>query len=286
MATMEELSAGARTFLRDYPQYFEVDQGPLNTLSIRLPHPLIAQDTLGVYIADPSLDGVVAQPPVLTNSWQLDARNGILKITEPTALGKEVIVNGYHYSWFLDSDLAFHAKQVWGEMTYYSTLNLDKISTAQSEVVMLGTVVHALWSLTMELSLDIDVSTPEGMFIPAHQRYAQVLQMAQFWEGEYNTKAGLMNMGLGALEQFRLRRVAYLTGRYVPVYKDREIDDQRWPQRLFPPIPEGVPPTETTGDIVEMFKAGELPPARTAEERGRESWDLGYGGWYSIGTRG
>lgn len=285
--TMNDFSTGARTFLRDFPLFFEVDQGPLNTLSIRLPHPLINGDTLGVYLTDTSVSP--QGPTALTSAWKLDARNGILKLDDVTALGKNIIITGYHYSWFLDSDLAFHADQVWGEMTFYGDLDLGTLQPAQSEVVELGTVVHALWSLAMELSLDIDVSTPEGMMIPAHQRYTQVMQMLQYWEGEYNTKAGLMNMGLGALEQFRLRRVAYLTGRFVPVYRDREIDDPRPPERLYPPIPEGMPPgTSARGDIVEQFTPGAIAPirTRTREEIARESWDLGFGGWVPLGTQG
>ena len=49
----------------------------------------------------------------------------------------------------------------------------------------------------------------------------------------------MLNMGLGSLDQYRLRRVAYTTGRYVPVYRDREFDDPRPPERLYPAIPEG-----------------------------------------------
>jgi hypothetical protein len=108
---------------------------------------------------------------------------------------------------------------------------------------MMGAVVRALWSLSIELALDIDVSTPEGMYIPAHQRYSQVIQQMQFWEGQYQERLGSLNIGLGALEQFRLRRVALTTGRYVPVYVDREFDDPRWPHRLYPAISE-QPDTE------------------------------------------
>ena len=49
--------------------------------------------------------------------------------------------------------------------------------------------------------------------------------MLQNYEAQYHDKAAMLNMGLGALEIFRLRRVAYMTGRYVPVYQDREFDD-------------------------------------------------------------
>ena len=124
---------------------------------------------------------------------------------------------------------------------------------------MLGGVVHALWSLSMELMLDIDVSTPEGMFIPARQRFAQVQQMLGVYEAEYQSKAAMLNMGLGALEIFRLRRVALMTGRYVPVYQEREFDDPRPPDRLYPAIPAGVPPSPNAGDdVIEAITAGSV----------------------------
>ena len=258
MNSVDDLTSGARTLLRDYPIYFEIDEGPLNVLTVRLPHPLISPSTLQVYLTTPESPGPppVAAVTTLTNAWQLDERNGLLKMTEQTALGKQVLVAGYHYSWFSDSDLGFHVGKVVNEMTYSGT-DLDNFLPVQRDVIMLGGVVYALWSLAMELSLDIDVSTPEGMFIPARQRFAQVMQMIQFYEGQYNDKAAMLNMGLHALEQYQLRRVAYMTGRFVPVYRNREFDDPTPPDRLYPPIPEGVPPSgQSDVDVIEAITAG------------------------------
>jgi len=275
MATLDEISSGCRTYLRDFPQFFEVDQGPLNTLTIRLPHPLVSASTVGVYLND----GTTTTP---TDAWQLDERNGLLKLIDNAALGQRVLITGYHFNWFLDSDLAFHAGQVWGEMSYYDDLRLAGMEPAQIEVIQLGAVVSALWSLVTELALDIDVSTPEGMFIPAHQRYQQVLQMMQGYEAQYHDKASMMNMGLNGLSQFRLRRVAYTTGRYVPVYKEREIDDHRPPERIYPPIPEGGPSSSSITPI------GEFLGVSTVEEIERLGWvELpGYGGSGGSGAPG
>ena len=46
------------------------------------------------------------------------------------------------------------------------------------------------------------------MFIPAHQRYTQVLQMLGAFEAEYHAKADMLGMGLGALEMLRMRRIS------------------------------------------------------------------------------
>jgi hypothetical protein len=246
MADTAEMVGGVRSKLRDFPKYFEINEGRLNVLTIRLPHPYVTPSALQVYVTTTD----TAVPPVtttaLTDKWTLDERNGLLKLTDETYLGAEVIVAGYHYVWFSDADLVRAVQEVTAEILYDNTDTLEDLGEVEAEVIEIGSVVRALWSLCIELALDIDVSTPEGMFIPAHQRYQQVLGMMQYWEGQYDSKAGSLNMGLGKLEVFRLRRVSYMTGRYVPVYQDREFDDPRWPKRLYPPIPEGVPDdTET-----------------------------------------
>jgi hypothetical protein len=284
-ATLTDVASGARTYLRDFPLFFEVDQGLLNTLTIRLPHPLVSSDTLAVYTTDTA---VTPPTTVITDKWTLDERNGLLKMTDPTLLNKRVLISGYHFSWFLDSDLSFHAGQTMAEMSYSSGSELRNYQPAQLEVVMLGTIVHALWSLSMELMLDIDVSTPEGMFIPARQRYTQVLQMLGQFETEYQHKADMLGMGLGSMEVFRLRRVALTTGRYVPVYTDREFDDPRWPQRQWPEIPDVVPHDQEPLYSRYRRATGILPVSThgDVEEIGHGSYeDLGQG-WTSMGTRG
>jgi hypothetical protein len=236
MTSVLEVAAGVRMLLRDFPKYFEISEGPLNVLTIRLPHPLVTPNSLQVYT-------VTATDPVtsaLTDSWTLDERNGLLKLTDEALLQSNIVVAGYYHTWFSDADLAKAIHDTFVEVLYNTEDTLDTLSDAEIEVAQIGAVVRSLWSLSIELALDIDVSTPEGMFIPAHQRYTQVLQMMQYWENEYTTKAASLNMGLGKLEQWRLRRVSYTTGRYVPVYQDREFDDPRWPKRLYPPIPEGT----------------------------------------------
>ena len=252
MASATEMSAGVRQLVRDFPQYFEVDEGPLEVLTIRLPHPLISSQSLQVYVTDVGID-----PPTtaLTKAWQLDERNGLLKVTDESYIGKRLLVAGYHYLWFSDSDVARAVHDVALEFLYTTPgKEPEDLSDVEVEVASIGAVVRLLWSLVLELSLDIDVSTPEGMYIPAHQRYQQAQSMLQYWENEYETRAQSLNVGLGALEIFQLRRVSRMTGRFVPVYRDREIDDPRPPERLYPPIPYGVPPgqVETAGEI-EVF---------------------------------
>ena len=278
--TVADIAGTARTFLRDYPKFFEVELGPLNVLTVRLPHPLIAAASLQAYTGT---EGATPETPwtaVPTDKWSLDDRNGLLKFTDPAVLNKRALVAAYYYTWFADSDLNVHAQQAANETVYNTSMDANDLEGAYADVTAMSAVVRALWSMALELSFDIDVSTPEGMYIPARQRFAQVMQMMQYWEGEYTQRANALNIGFGALEQFRLRRVAYMTGRYVPVYVDREIDDHRWPKRLYPPIPDGtLGPDTTEDDIIELTESGEL----RNYARGPYPAEIG---WTSIGTRG
>lgn len=280
MASTAEMAGGIRSRIRDFPVFFETEEGPLTVLTIRLPHPLVAPSSLQVYVT------TEADPPAteLTDQWQLDERNGILKLTNEAYLGKRILVAGYHYVWFSDSDIAHAAKQVSAEILYTTPgKELSDLSDGEADLAEIGTVVHLLWSLCIELALDIDVSTPEGMFIPAHQRYQQVLQMMQYWEGEYTNRMSAMNLGYGALEIFQLRRVAYTTGRYVPVYVNREIDDRRWPKRVFPPIPDLVM-GQADDDMVEVIDGVEIYDGSTRRASTGTAWYPSVGpGWLGRG---
>jgi hypothetical protein len=280
-----EIAGNARAFLRDFPKYLEIEVGPLNVLTVRLPHPLISPPSVQVYSATPGPDPDDPMTSTLTDAWTLDSRNGLLKLTDEALLNTRLLISAYYYTWFADEDLIMHANQAAEEVLYNTTGSASDISGVYTEVTAMGAVVRALWSLALELSLDIDVSTPEGMYIPARQRFSQVIQMMQYWETEYSKRAQSLNIGLDQLEQFRLRRVAYLTNRYVPVYKEREIDDPRWPKRLLPPIPDGT--METIGaddpDVIEVTENLTPYDMWRAQSNRELSWNSlgtsGSGGW-------
>ena len=280
MASLAELTRGTRQLVRDFPQYFEIGEGPLNVLTIRLPHPYVSAPTLQVYVA--TVEDIGTSTTALVNDWSLDERNGLLKLDNADYLNKQITVAGYHYTWFSDEDIARYVNNVSLEQFYGRPgMSLDNMTDVEAEVLEIGAVVRLLWSLCLELALDIDVSTPEGMFIPAHQRYQQVLQMMQYWENEYTQKSESLNVGLGALQIFWLRRVSYTTNRLVPVYREREIDDPTFPDRLYLPIPAGTMPDDAQGSPFIDPLTGEQMVSTYDES----AFDLG-ATWTSIGTRG
>lgn len=236
-----DIANRARMRLRDFPVFFEVPYAG-SAPTLRLPHPLVDPSGFSVWTPDGTL---------VSSGWTLDPRNGIVKFADPTTLPDGVGCSGYHFTWFLTEDLEYYASVA---LTYNSYDREPTNEPVEVEVNALGTVINALWALCAEFGTDIDVSTPEGMMIPAHQRFAQVWQMLGVAQEEYKHQAAMLGMGLDRIEQFTLRRVAYLTNRYVPVYKTKEIGDWTYPERIFPAIPDGtmdddktvIAPTDTT----------------------------------------
>lgn len=263
--TVPTIAESARNLLRDYPVYFErVVPMPIRP-RIRL-QPMLAQAGLEVRSMGPQpAEGTPLQ------GYEVDYRNGLLSWKADP--GVDLYVSGFHYTWFLDEDLAFFADFQTLEHLYGVNVEPEDLSPEQNNVIAMGTVVYALYSLLTQFATEIDVSDPEGMFIPAHQRFQQLMQLLQYWTSKYEQAASMLNVGLNRMDVVELRRTARLTNRLVPMFESQEVDDPRPPLRVFPPIPEKSP-VQRAGD-----EDGFGPPVGTSE--------IGLGtGWFSLGTNG
>lgn len=268
MTTLAEVSSVARKLSRDFGTFFEINFATTGA-TLRLPHPLVEPTSVTVINND---DGSTV------DDFVVNARGGLLKLNNPSQYTDGVYVSGMYYQWFLDEDLDFFSSVIITEHLHHRTgVTLEGIQGAEVEVMGIGTLVNALWSLLAEFATDIDVSSPEGINIPAHQRFQQVQSLIQYWEKRYDEKAALLNVGLKKIEQFTLRRVARLSNRYVPLYRGREIDNPRPPIRVRPPIDPMVPTP---------FEDEEAYWGNREDNLVSESWDFGYGGWGTLGTGG
>ena len=263
--TAPQIGERARNMIRDFPLFFEETFQPLPAPTIRLPHPLIAQLELRSVE-----DGGLIDP----EDYVIDHRNGVIKFKNYTPYQQGVNIFGYHYSWFLPDDLEYYADVMIAEHMHGRTdiHEFAEFSYEEKHVTAIGAAVYAMFSLLTELSTDIDISTPEGIMIPAHMRFGQVQQLYDMWLMKYRDKAAMLNIGLERIEIYSLRRVTRLTNRYAPVWREREIDDPRPPVRVFPAIPPVVPTFAEGG----------------SEGSGGYNPDYGisHGGWNTLGTAG
>lgn len=229
MATIEEIVAKARNKLRDYPRFFSesvVGNGLASTHEI--PASFVEEGTVTV-------TSVTATPQVIsTDKYILDARGGIIRFQPPLAAGSAAMVEGYHYEWFLNSDLALAAENIIAQHGYrMEDWSLASIPAPETQVIVLGTIVEALWSLLMEVVRDINVTTPDGAIVHAGERYSKIMDLLGRFEQEYRDLASALNVGLHRIEMFELWRVSLTTGRLVPKYLPREIDEISPPVRVY-----------------------------------------------------
>lgn len=242
MATHESVAAAARHHLRDFPEFFTMTTENTGR-TYKLPHRNVVASSLVVRTQ------VSSNPPVdlaITTNYVVDERNGYLRLTAAPTANSVLLIEGYYYQWLSDDDLLFAAGIADRMIT--SNLNgisLGGVSPVVADVISIATVVEALWSLAAEFSRDIDVSHPEGVHIPASERYRQIMPLLQYWTSEYEKRAKALNIGLERIEQFTLRRVSRTTNMLVPLWQTRELGDSTPTTRLFPPIDPGIIPVET-----------------------------------------
>ena len=258
MSSVTSVADAARNHIRDFPQFFEETYQPLQATTFRLSSPLIA-----------SLEVRSVADNTEVTDFAIDYRNGVLKLSDATGLEQGVHCYGYHYEWFLDEDLQYFAGVVRDELLWDTDMgDLTDMSEQEVHLVAVGTLMYALYSLMTEFATDIDVSTPEGVMIPAHMRFQQIQQLLQYWQQKYTELTQAYNLGPNKISQYNLRRISRLTNRYVPVFRGREIDDPRWPVRVFPEIPElGTNDEENNGTLV-------------------NDYGVSFDGWESFGQSG
>jgi hypothetical protein len=248
VATIQDFAEGARQALRDFPR-FSQQVLEWTTRTIRLEHPNVVPESL--WIAKQATGDPAPVPLVANTGYWLDSRNGVVRFANTYPAGTKILIECWYYEWLLDEDLTFAAQMAWS-VHETPTLQLDNVSDAVADTMIYATVVEALYSLAAEYARDIDVHGAESVFIPARQRFPQVMSLLEEWKQRYRERAQLLNIGPERIDQFALRRISYTFGRLVPLYKPKEIGDVSAPVRLFPPIGPG------TTDQTEQPEPGEI----------------------------
>jgi hypothetical protein len=192
--------------------------------------------------------------------YVLDIAEGRIVLVNPVYSplheGQGLRVEGTSQGMFSDDDLKTYVDDAMNQHTYgrqnsvryrdthgfirydYTPITLASLPPVETPLVGYLATINVLWTLAIDASTDIDISTSEGTFVARTQRYRQLMEMigsaSSGLTGRYNQLAEQLNVGLSRIENFTLRRVSRTTNRLVPVFKDREYDDASYPQRLLP----------------------------------------------------
>jgi hypothetical protein len=185
--------------------------------------------------------------------YTVDRPKGIVTFSAPTEVDALYLIEGTangiftdaEIKHFLDAALAQHLKgrtvqtryrDGYGFIKYdRKSMDLEDLPKEEEVLVYLLATIEALWALSTDAASDIDVTTSEGTHIPRGQRWRQLISQIDILTEKYHDLSLMMGVGLHAPEVMTMRRVSRSTGRYVPIFFDREYDEHGPPIRKLPP---------------------------------------------------
>lgn len=235
MATVNGLIQRARLEIGDAGRLFQslpvVGDGVINTVTL----PEKPVDALALTVTQTSALGV-ATVLVPGDDYTVDEHQGVILLANPIPEDGKVVVTGTAFRYFTTEDWSTFVNTAFLQHNHGRSNNLARLDPVEDYLVVLLALCEALFALMNDSAFDIDIQTPEGISIPRHQRFDQLMQMLMARQDQYQRLASALNVGLNRIEMFTLRRVSRATGRLVPIYIDQEIDEATPARRVYVPI--------------------------------------------------
>lgn len=202
-------------------------------------------------------------PPVTNTSnqwWQnvttysLDFLNGGVTTSTFIPNNGTVVIVGTAWSMFTDEELteviAESVRQHCQGQTLterYRDLNsfityrdtpkeLHNLPHIEEKLVVTLSDINCLWIMATDLSTNINIDTVESTNINYAAMYNQLMKHIEQLQEWYEKQCGQLGVGMARIEVLQLRRKSRTTNRLVPIYREREYDDHRYPQRKLPQI--------------------------------------------------
>lgn len=209
-----------------------------------------------------ALQASTGQEPDITPSvwgqpltvYTLDGVNGTLTFNQPLPLNASLRVQGQAWGMFSDMDLTTIINQAVDEhcegqtlteryrsgagfITYRDTpKNLSNLPHREETLIVTLADIEAFWTLACDAATDVNVDTADGTNIDRTARYSQLMRHIESLTEKYISRCAQLGVGLFRIETMHLRRVSRTNNRLVPLFREREYDDHRYPVRVLPQI--------------------------------------------------
>lgn len=244
MASLADIENIARTYLRDFPKFFQTSFDIVGR-TYELGQINVDKESLWVAVYNSSGGSASALTPA---DYSIDERNGVLRLSSTYPANTKLLIEGYYYEWVTPNDLNFYSQRALEKHLHTINLTIEQLADVVINAISIAAICECLWALMTEYSRDIDVITSESIHIPASQRFRMVQALLAQWEKEYERHSSNLNIGFDRLEVFNLRRVSRTTNRLIPLYRQKEFGDYSPLERLWPDIDSGIITPETKDD--------------------------------------
>lgn len=248
---LRELTRRLRMEIGDPPRSFRANYlGDGMTTDYDLPKQNIDAETLQVSITS----GATVTMLQKDIDYKLNTEQGFLSLNNPVPYGSTITTSGNAWGLFTDRDLKKfiddsvrqhcqgrtvkeRLRTFRGFISYRENpMDLSNLPLIEEPLLVMLCTINTLWTLANDAATDTDIVTAEGTNIDRLGRYRQLIGHIAELQQRYEDYCGQLNVGAFRNVTRKLRRVSYTTGRYVPVFEDREYDDPRWPTRELPQI--------------------------------------------------
>ncbi len=237
MTTSDALRARVRLELGDVPEPFQTAAATDSvTQRFEIPGKPLAPNPV-VTLIEISTGNVLTQTENI--DYTVDYENGYILYPAPPISGFTLLISGQRFRYFQDADIDLFVNTALIQHFYNRTdgtgaaVTITTMPPVEEYAVALNAVVEALWALYTDASFDIDIYAPDGVTIPRHQRSAQLLDAISNRRAQYQEICDQLGVGLSRIEVFKSRRVSKATGRLVPLWMEREVEDNRYARRVY-----------------------------------------------------
>jgi hypothetical protein len=190
---------------------------------------------------------------------EIEERTGVVIFDVAPPVDSVVRFRGTKYRYFGAVDLQKFIDSAVAEHVHNRTddfgraMILANLPTVEEYPLSLLASAKALMALATDASFDIDIMAPDGVNIPRSERYRQLLEQYDARMAQYKDICSALNIGLWRIEVFNLRRVSKMSGRLIPIYIEREIDDNSPPVRAnLPTNTYGSTPIPAAGGTYDI----------------------------------
>lgn len=173
--------------------------------------------------------------PSATPQLSIDYKHGILVFpagSPPGPSGTLLAIQGITYDFFDDDEVSqavvdafdLHVNDQNPLPTIDPVLGQPSISSEEEYLVGILAAIELLWWRSNDSSQLIDITTPEGVHIPASQRFEQISRQLALLQQRYEHYSNAIGVGAFRIQIMWQRRVSYTTNRLVPLFQEQEYN--------------------------------------------------------------
>jgi hypothetical protein len=179
----------------------------------------------------------------VSDSSTVDEVHGIVTLDSSPDEDDVVTVVGSSFKYFTDAEINGYVNTAFSMHGYFSTdiqgrpTNISSLPAVEEYPLIILASTLALHTLATDAAFDIDIIAPDGVSIPRSERFRQLSEQIQIRKEQYDELSQKLNIGMNKIEVFNLRKIAWRTNRYVPIYRPLEVGDLTLPERVYYPVP-------------------------------------------------